>query len=207
MALFGAPWPSANMPCARAFQRARSNPHNETRNRGASPRRRCLADSRRADFWRRDRRRNRFRPGRYTGIGIPSEWRSAWRHPSLPAASCARSPRRASSSRDVDEIAVPATVQAVLAARIDRLAAEAKSMLNAAAVIGSQFDVDTLKALRPETASAQPAELVSAESIDQTEIRSAATLLLPPPTGTHRGLRIAVERHSRASPQQARGRR
>ena len=70
---------------------------------------------------------------------------------------------------DVDEIAVPATVQAVLAARIDRLPAEAKSMLNAAAVIGSQFDVDILQALRPETESARLAELVSAELIDQTE--------------------------------------
>jgi adenylate cyclase len=70
---------------------------------------------------------------------------------------------------DVDEIAVPATVQAVLAARIDRLPVEAKSMLNAAAVIGSQFDVDTLQALRPETESTRLAELVSAELIDQTE--------------------------------------
>jgi adenylate cyclase len=70
---------------------------------------------------------------------------------------------------DVDEITVPATVQAVLAARIDRLPAEAKSMLNAAAVIGSQFDLDTLRVLRPETESDQLAELVSAELIDQTE--------------------------------------
>jgi adenylate cyclase len=70
---------------------------------------------------------------------------------------------------DVDEIAVPATVQAVLAARIDRLPAETKSILNAAAVIGTHFDVDTLHALLPETESARMAELVSAELIDQTE--------------------------------------
>jgi adenylate cyclase len=70
---------------------------------------------------------------------------------------------------DVDEIAVPATVQAVLAARIDRLPGGAKSMLNAAAVIGSQFDLDTLRVLRPQTQSDQLAELVSAELIDQTE--------------------------------------
>src|SRR6185312_3219884 len=38
----------------------------------------------------------------------------------------------------IDEIAVPATVQAVLAARIDRLPAEAKSILNAASVIGTR---------------------------------------------------------------------
>ena len=70
---------------------------------------------------------------------------------------------------EVDEIAVPATVQAVLAARIDRLPVEAKSILNAAAVIGARFDVDTLQALLPETESSRLAELVSAELIDQTE--------------------------------------
>ena len=70
---------------------------------------------------------------------------------------------------DVDDIAVPATVQAVLAARIDRLPTETKSILNAAAVIGNRFDVDTLRALRSEAESTGLAELVSAELIDQTE--------------------------------------
>jgi adenylate cyclase len=69
----------------------------------------------------------------------------------------------------VDEIAVPATVQAVLAARIDRLPAEAKAIVNAAAVIGTRFDVDTLHALLPEVASSALGDLVSAEFIDQTE--------------------------------------
>jgi adenylate cyclase len=70
---------------------------------------------------------------------------------------------------DVDEIAVPATVQAVLAARIDRLPAPTKSILNAAAVIGDHFDVDTLHALLPGSTSTRLAELVSAELIDQIE--------------------------------------
>jgi adenylate cyclase len=70
---------------------------------------------------------------------------------------------------DVDEIAVPPTVQAVLAARIDRLPLETKTILNAAAVIGTHFDVDTLHALVPEAVSPRLAELVSAELIDQTE--------------------------------------
>jgi adenylate cyclase len=70
---------------------------------------------------------------------------------------------------DVDDFAVPATVQAVLAARIDRLPAETKSILNVAAVIGNQFDVDTLQTLLPDTESARLDELVSAELIDQTE--------------------------------------
>lgn len=70
---------------------------------------------------------------------------------------------------DVDAIAVPATVQAVLAARIDRLSLEAKSTLNAAAVVGNRFDVDTLRTLLPFSLSAQLTELVAAELIDQTE--------------------------------------
>jgi adenylate cyclase len=71
--------------------------------------------------------------------------------------------------RGVDEIGVPATVQAVLAARIDRLPAEAKAIVNAAAVIGTKFDVDTLNALLPDVGSSALADLVSAEFIDQTE--------------------------------------
>lgn len=70
---------------------------------------------------------------------------------------------------DANEIAVPATVQSVLAARIDRLPAPTKSTLNAAAVIGNHFDVDTLHALLPESARTSLAELVSAELIDQIE--------------------------------------
>lgn len=70
----------------------------------------------------------------------------------------------------VDEIAVPATVQAVLAARIDRLPAGAKSMLNAAAVIGSHFDMDILLAVVPEVEPTSVADLVSNEFIDQTRL-------------------------------------
>ncbi|MDV3128485.1 AAA family ATPase [Mycobacterium sp. 21AC1] len=69
----------------------------------------------------------------------------------------------------VDRIAVPPTVQAVLAARIDRLPVDAKSMLNAAAVIGAQFDIDTLRVLRPDAGSTGLSELVSAALIDQVE--------------------------------------
>jgi adenylate cyclase len=69
----------------------------------------------------------------------------------------------------VEQIGVPATVQAVLSARIDRLPTEAKAIVNAAAVIGTRFDVDTLHALLPDAASSALADLVSAELIDQTE--------------------------------------
>ena len=45
---------------------------------------------------------------------------------------------------DVTEVYVPATLQATIGARIDRLDAAAKQTLNAAAVIGLRFDVDLL---------------------------------------------------------------
>jgi class 3 adenylate cyclase len=59
---------------------------------------------------------------------------------------------------------VPATLQAALAARIDRLAPRAKRTLTAAAVIGSRFDTELLKML---VADPMLDELVRAELIDQ----------------------------------------
>ena len=63
------------------------------------------------------------------------------------------------------EINVPSTLQAVIAARIDRLDPAAKRALNAAAVIGSQFSPETLRALGIEPVLD---DLSRAELIDQT---------------------------------------
>ena len=61
------------------------------------------------------------------------------------------------------EVSVPATVQATIAARIDRLAPAAKRTLSAAAVIGSRFDPGLL-----ETLGIEPVleDLVGGELID-----------------------------------------
>ena len=48
---------------------------------------------------------------------------------------------------DATDVDVPPTVQAAIAARIDRLSPTAKQTLNAAAVIGLRFDEATLNAL------------------------------------------------------------
>ena len=48
---------------------------------------------------------------------------------------------------DTAEISVPATLQAAIAARIDRLQPDAKQTLNAAAVIGLRFTPELLTAL------------------------------------------------------------
>jgi adenylate cyclase len=67
-------------------------------------------------------------------------------------------------TRDHADVTVPATLQAAIAARIDRLDAAAKQTLNAAAVIGVRFDEDLLSELVDSTALPK---LLEAELIDQ----------------------------------------
>jgi predicted ATPase len=62
------------------------------------------------------------------------------------------------------DVNVPATLQATIAARIDRLDPKAKRTLSAAAVVGSRFGLDLLKVLGFEPVVD---ELVGAELIDQ----------------------------------------
>ena len=57
------------------------------------------------------------------------------------------------STADVSEAKVPATVQATIAARIDRLDPKAKRTLSAAAVIGSRFSLELLEVLGIEPIS------------------------------------------------------
>ena len=70
------------------------------------------------------------------------------------------------STVDAAEVRVPATVQATIAARIDRLTPAAKRALGAAAVIGSKFSRGLV-----ETLGIDPAmqDLVGAELIDRVE--------------------------------------
>jgi class 3 adenylate cyclase len=68
------------------------------------------------------------------------------------------------STTDVGEVSVPATLQATIAARIDRLDPAAKRTLSAAAVIGSRFSRELL-----ETLGIDPVlqDLLTGEFIDQ----------------------------------------
>jgi class 3 adenylate cyclase len=68
------------------------------------------------------------------------------------------------STADVGEVGVPATLQATIAARIDRLNPKAKRTLSAAAVIGSQFSRDLLEALGIDPVLE---DLMAGELIDQ----------------------------------------
>jgi len=66
--------------------------------------------------------------------------------------------------RDVTGIDVPATLQATIGARIDRLDLPAKKTLNAAAVVGMRFDTELLTALVDD---ADVAPLIDAQLVDQ----------------------------------------
>ena len=72
---------------------------------------------------------------------------------------------------DVAELSVPATVQAAIAARIDRLNTPAKQTLNAASVIGARFGAELLAALGIDAVFD---ELLSAELIDQVRFTPSA---------------------------------
>jgi class 3 adenylate cyclase len=72
---------------------------------------------------------------------------------------------------NVAEVSVPATVQAAIAARIDRLTAPARRTLNAASVIGTRFGAELLAALGID---AVVDELLNAELIDQVRFTPSA---------------------------------
>jgi class 3 adenylate cyclase/DNA-binding IscR family transcriptional regulator len=65
---------------------------------------------------------------------------------------------------NIAEVSVPATVQAAIEARIDRLTAPAKRTLNAASVIGARFGAEVLAALGIVAVIDEP---LAAELIDQ----------------------------------------
>jgi hypothetical protein len=72
---------------------------------------------------------------------------------------------------DVAEVRVPATLQATIAARIDRLGPAAKHTLSAASVIGSRFSCDLLASLGIDPFVD---ELITAELIDQVRFTARA---------------------------------
>jgi len=76
-------------------------------------------------------------------------------------------------ARPVDQLTIPATVQAILAARIDRLAPEAKRLLQAAAVIGKDVALPLLLAVADAPEHEVRAELMhlqAAEFLYETRI-------------------------------------
>ena len=118
---------------------------------------------------------------------------------------------------DLADVSVPATVQATIAARIDRLNATAKRMLNAAAVIGSRFGADLLASVLGDSGGSGVAavtDLVEAELVDQVLFTPRAEYAFRHPlirmvayesqlksgrAGLHRRLAAAIEQRDPGS--------
>jgi class 3 adenylate cyclase len=115
---------------------------------------------------------------------------------------------------DRGAVSVPGTLQATIAARIDRLNHSAKRTLTAAAVIGSRFDADVLSSLGIDPSLE---ELVKAELIDQVRFTARAEYAFHHPliravayesqlksdrAQMHRRLAAAIEQHDPGSADQ-----
>ena len=112
---------------------------------------------------------------------------------------------------DVAEVSVPATLQAAIAARIDRLEPDAKQTLNAAAVIGLRFTPELLTALGVDPAVDV---LARVELVDQVRFTPSAQYAFRHPlirtvayesqlksdrAQLHRRLAAAIEQHDPGS--------
>jgi adenylate cyclase len=115
------------------------------------------------------------------------------------------------STVEAADVSVPVTLQATIAARIDRLDPKAKRTLSAAAVVGTRFGVELLTALGVEPVLA---DLVAAQLIDQVRftrhpeyvfhnplIRAVAyeAQLKSDRAELHRRVAAAIEHHSAGS--------
>ena len=112
---------------------------------------------------------------------------------------------------DMAEVSVPATLQAAIAARIDRLEPDAKQTLNAAAVIGLRFTPELLTALGVDPVVDV---LVRVELVDQVRFTPSAEYAFRHPlirtvayesqlksdrAQLHRRLAAAIEQHDPGS--------
>jgi class 3 adenylate cyclase len=112
---------------------------------------------------------------------------------------------------DTSDVAVPATVQAAIEARIDRLSAPAKRTLNAASVIGTRFGAQLLVALGVDAVFD---ELLGTELIDQVTFTPSAEYVFHHPlihsvayesqlksdrTESHRRLAATIQEHAPGS--------
>ena len=91
-----------------------------------------------------------------------------------------------------EQIATPPTIQALLAARLDQLDADERTVLEAAAVEGEVFHLGAVRALTPdEPLTAQLTALVRKEFVRPvpSRVRRRGRIPLPPPAAARRDLR------------------
>ena len=95
---------------------------------------------------------------------------------------------------DVAEVSVPATVQAAIEARIDRLSTPAKRTLNAASVIGARFGARAARRAGHRCGARRAARRGADRS---GAVHPKRRVRLPPPADPRGGLRITAEIRSR----------
>jgi hypothetical protein len=93
------------------------------------------------------------------------------------------------------EVTVPATVQAAIEARIDRLTAPAKRTLHAASVIGARFDADRPAGRAGDRSEFRRAARCGADR--SSRIHAKRRIRVPPPADPRGGLRVTAEIRSR----------
>ena len=99
---------------------------------------------------------------------------------------------------DAAKVSVPATLQATIAARIDRLDPAAKRTLSAAAVVGSRFSRDLVETLGIDPVVAGLGERRVHRS---DHLHPTTRVCVSPSADPHRGLRITTQiRPRRAAP-------
>ena len=104
---------------------------------------------------------------------------------------------------DVAEVSVPATVQAAIEARIDRLSTPAKRTLNAASVIGARFGARAAGRVGHRCGGRRAA----GRGADRSgAVHPNRRVRLPPPADPRGGLRITTEIGSRRAAPARRGR-
>jgi tetratricopeptide (TPR) repeat protein len=64
-------------------------------------------------------------------------------------------------SADLGSVTVPPTIQALLAARLDRLDADERALIQAASVVGKEFSIDDVTAIVPEQLAARASMVVT----------------------------------------------
>ena len=106
---------------------------------------------------------------------------------------------------DFETVAVPPTIQALLAARLDRLGAEERAVIERASVEGKVFHRGAVAELSPSRVAAGVGEhlqaLVRKELVrpDQAELPGRGRLPLPAPPDPRRGVRRDAEGAARGA--------
>ena len=93
------------------------------------------------------------------------------------------------STAEGAEVSVPATLQATIASRIDRLRPEAKRTLNAAAVIGSRFSLGLLQC----SGRTGGRGLGGGPVHRSGQVHPSARVCVPPSADPYSGLRIPAQ--------------